>query len=221
MSGVLHYRDISELPATIPVFPLSGALLLPRGRLPLNIFEPRYLAMVRDALGAERLIGMIQPADATGRAAAPRLWRTGCVGKITSFSETDDGRFMITLTGLVRFDVAEELATLTPYRRIQADYTPYVGDLAPAADAERVDREALVAALKRYFERHGMSADWKAIEVAPTEPLVNTLAMICPFGAPEKQALLEALTLEERTRIMIALIEMDLAQASPGEDSLQ
>jgi Lon protease-like protein len=209
---------MTTLPATIPIFPLSGALLLPRGRLPLNIFEPRYLAMVRAALAAERMIGMIQPTDPDSPSQVPAVYGVGCVGRITAFSETDDGRFLITLTGVSRFRVVEELTCVTPYRQIVADYAPYGADLAPPdeAAAAAVDRTRLMPALKAYLELNGMAADWQAIAQAPSETLINALAMICPFAASEKQALLEAATLADRADVMTALIEMAVAQSTCG-----
>jgi hypothetical protein len=209
-----------DLPAIIPVFPLSGALLLPRGRLPLNIFEPRYLAMVRAALAAERVIGMIQPHDGDSRAKVPLLYGTGCAGRITAFSETDDGRFLITLTGVTRFRVAEELSCVTPYRQVAVDYTPFAHDLETpeAPEGTEVERERLLPALRTYLELNGMAADWQAISDAPSETLINALAMICPFGPSEKQALLEAPGLDDRARVMTALIQMAVAQSNTGGD---
>jgi Lon protease-like protein len=209
-----------DLPATIPIFPLSGALLLPRGRLPLNIFEPRYLAMVRAALAAERVIGMIQPQNGNSRAKAPPLYGTGCAGRITAFTETDDGRFLITLTGVSRFRVVEELSCVTPYRQVAADYAPFALDLdapEPPAGAD-VERERLLPALRTYLELNGMAADWQAISDAPSETLINALAMICPFGPSEKQALLEARGLDDRARVMTALIQMAVAQSNTASD---
>jgi Lon protease-like protein len=210
-----------DLPRIIPIFPLSGALLLPRGRLPLNIFEPRYLAMVRAALAAERIIGMIQPTDPDSPSQAPEIYRTGCAGRITAFSETDDGRFLITLTGVARFRVEEELTCVTPYRQVAADYTPFSGDLDAPDDAAaaKVDRERLLPALRAYLELNGMAADWQAIAQAPSETLINALAMICPFASSEKQALLEAPTLVDRAGVMTALIEMAVAQSTSGGDA--
>ncbi|WP_439817749.1 LON peptidase substrate-binding domain-containing protein [Zavarzinia sp. CC-PAN008] len=217
--------DLSDLPATIPIFPLPGALLLPRMRLPLNIFEPRYLAMVRDALAGPRLIGMIQPTDPGSVATAPEhnrpaLYGAGCVGRITAFTETDDGRFLITLTGQCRFHVDQELSVTTPYRQVQADFARYRQDLAAASD-DGIDRARLMPVLKDYLARNGLAADWSAIEQAPGETLVNTLSMICPFNPSEKQALLEAEDLGDRSRVLIALIEMALAMGAKPDAPLQ
>lgn len=203
-------------PSVIPVFPLAGALLLPRGQLPLNIFEPRYLAMVKDVMGGDRLIGMIQPRQA-GPQSEPALYDTGCAGRITDFHETDDGRFLITLKGLTRFHVVEELSRMTAYRQVKADYSGFEGDrLTPMREAG-IDRAGLIEGLKAYLGRRGLQADWKAIEKAPDETLVNSLAMICPFSPAEKQALLEADSLRTRTETMIALMEM--AGSSDDDES--
>ena len=201
---------ISELPETVPVFPLEGVLLLPRGQLPLNIFEPRYLQMFEDALGKGRLLGLVQPYDDEG--GTDNLQRVGCLGRISSFSETDDGRMVVSLTGVARFAVAEELNVLTPYRQIRADYRPFESDLIADVGSIDVNREGVLDVLKRYLEANGMSADWPAIESSNNEALVNSLCIISPYGAQEKQAMLEAATLAERAEILIALTEMVLAQ---------
>jgi uncharacterized protein len=197
---------IEQLPPVLPVFPLAGVLLLPRGLLPLNIFEPRYLAMSRDAMSGERLIGMVQPVDPASPEPPP-IFGTGCAGKITSFAETPDGRLLITLTGLCRFAVEGELPALRGYRRVRADWRPFPHDLAPAGDAA-LDRARLERALRVYFRQHGLDADWDAVHKTPDEHLVTSLAMICPFSPSEKQALLEAPTLAERARTLLALVEM-------------
>lgn len=212
MSAQVGPASIDELPQILPIFPLAGALLLPRGRLPLNIFEPRYLAMVRDALAAERMIGMVQPTGADSRANVPPVYTVGCLGKITAFSETDDGRFLITLTGVCRFRIGQELARVTPYRKVLANYDEFAADLAPGTPPnDAVNRERLGPALKGYLEMHGLAADWHAIEQAPAETLINALAMICPFAPPEKQALLEAGDVMARADMMVTLLEMALA----------
>jgi Lon protease-like protein len=203
-----------ELPREIPIFPLPGALLLPRGHLPLNIFEPRYLAMTRDAIKGARIIGMIQP-EATEDLRAPQVacYRTGCAGRIIQFAETPDGRYMITLGGLIRFDRGAELPLKDGYRRVQADFVPYRGDME--GTPSKIERERLLSKLKQFLERHDIGADWRAIEKAPDEQLVNALAMMCPFGPAEKQALLEAPDVAARCDTMIALLEM--AVAASGE----
>jgi Lon protease-like protein len=195
-----------QLPAVLPIFPLSGVLLLPRGVLPLNIFEPRYLAMTRDAMGGERLIGMVQPAEPDAPEPPP-VFSTGCAGKITSFAETPDRRFLITLTGVIRFAVRQELPLLRGYRRVVPDWAPFRDDLAPPS-APALDRERLERALRIYFKQHGLDADWEAVRQTPDERLVTSLAMICPFSPAEKQALVEAKSLAERAATLLALIEI-------------
>jgi Lon protease-like protein len=205
----LHPR-LDDLPDCFPVFPLSGALLLPHGRLPLNIFEPRYLAMTEDALGAGRLFGMIQPdPQAASGAEGPGLYRVGCLGRISSFSETNDGRYLITLTGLVRFEVAEELPMHRGYRRIRAGLARFNADLDPPRQEPGLDREALLASLRRYFAGRGIDANWGALAEMPDQALVVTLCMVCPFDAAEKQALLEAPTPAERAEVLLSLLLID------------
>ena len=204
----------------VPIFPLPGVPLLPGGRLPLNIFEPRYLAMVRDALAGERAIGMIQPCEQATDVGAAKVYETGCLGRITAFSETDDGRYLITLTGLIRFIVARELPILDGYRRAAADYDRFRGDLEGDAEdgsdraAVTIDRVRLLETLGYYFEAQGIESDWEAIEEAGDAALVTWLAMLCPFAAPEKQALLEVMSLPERASAMTAIMEM--AVHEPG-----
>ncbi|MGH7124453.1 MAG: LON peptidase substrate-binding domain-containing protein, partial [Stellaceae bacterium] len=179
-----------ELPPVIPIFPLTGVLLLPRGRMPLNIFEPRYLAMVSDALAYPRLIGMVQPREGLGDAGDPAVYTIGCAGRITGFGEVDEGRYEITLTGVSRFAIVEELALVKGYRPVRVDWTRFRGDLAQTTGG--VDRDRLLAALKPYLKRHKVKTDWDAIAKTPDERLVTSLAMVCPFAASEKQGLLEA-----------------------------
>jgi Lon protease-like protein len=195
------------LPEVLPIFPLTGALLLPRGELPLNIFEPRYLAMTRDALGGERLIGMVQPLDGKGDAGEPPVYRMGCAGRITQFSETEDGRYLITLSGLLRFEIARELPKDGKlYRRVVPDWSRFKNDLEerPATLA----RERFLAALKPFFARHGVEADWDALKNAADERLVTVIAMVGPFAPSEKQALLEAPDIAERAKLLTTLLEM-------------
>jgi len=221
MSRGAFRPGFEELPRVVPIFPLPGVLLLPGGRLPLNIFEPRYLAMVRDALAGERAIGMIQPREEAADVGAAEVYEIGCLGRITAFSETDDGRYLITLTGLIRFDVARELPPLEGYRRVTAVYDRFRRDLedGPDVDSDEVaddtagavgaiDRTRLLEILGFYFEAQGIEGDWKAIEEAGDTALVTWLAMLCPFAAPEKQALLEAVSLPERASAMTAIMEM-------------
>jgi Lon protease-like protein len=218
MSRSPFHPDFDELPARLPVFPLTGVLLLPRGRLPLNVFEPRYLAMTKDALGAARMIGMIQPLEGCGDAGEPPLYRTGCAGRIIQFSETEDGRFLITLEGVARFDVVEELPKDGRlYRRVAPDWRPYRGDLDEPPEPA-LDRARLVAALKPFFERHGLTADFAAIGTSPADRLVSTLSMVCPLLPREKQALLEAADTAMRAQLLTGLIEMSLrSPVAPGD----
>ena len=207
------YRGPGDLADVIPVFPLAGALLLPRGQMPLNIFEPRYLAMVDDALAGRRLIGMIQPDTAhTGDDAKPSLYRIGCVGRITQLGETGDGRYLIELTGIARFRVVEELSVPTPYRQCRVTYAPFADDFVAHKGEDSVDRRALLAALAAFLKANDLKADWDGIENAPNEALVNALAMMSPYGAAEKQALLEAPDLKTRAEILVAVTEMELAK---------
>lgn len=204
-----HYHSVEELPRTLPVFPLTGVLLLPRGQLPLNVFEPRYLAMVDTALAGPRLIGMIQPTLHENTQIKPPLSQVGCAGRITAFGETDDGRYLITLTGICRFRVASELDVMTPYRQVQASYDEFADDLN--ATEREIPRERVTTALKHYVKRHQLRADWSSVTNAPAETLINALAMLCPFEANEKQALLEARSFAERVETLIALLEMSVA----------
>ena len=188
-------------------------MLLPRGRLPLNIFEPRYLAMTRDAVAGERLIGIVQPNDPAASDRNPPVYPTGCAGRITSFSETEDGRFLITLTGVSRFRIREELPLLEGYRRVVADWHEFAGDLE--ADAEPgFDRERLMRSLRAYFQQHQIAADWDAVSSVSAERLITSVAMICPFDPSEKQALLEAPDLSRRAQLLTAIVEMSALNRS-------
>jgi Lon protease-like protein len=208
-----------DLPDAFPVFPLAGALLLPRGRLPLNIFEPRYLAMTEDALAAGRLLGMIQPDTQRPRGAGgPALYRIGCLGRISAFSETEDGRYLITLSGLIRFAVVEELPMRRGYRRVRAALGGFAADLAPPSPDPVCDRDALLADLRGYFARQGIEANWEAIGGMSEETLITTLCMACPFQVPEKQALLEAPGEADRVAALRALLAID-AHAGPTSGS--
>jgi Lon protease-like protein len=200
-------RDAVNLPAILPIFPLAGVLLLPRGRLPLRIFEPRYLAMTRDALAGDRLIGMVQPTDPRAAGDNPPVYPKGCAGRITSFSETEDGLFLITLTGICRFRIHDELPLLDGYRRVVPDWGEFTRDLE-GEDKFGLDRERLMRGLRGYFQQHQLSADWDAVSSVPAERLVTTVAMVCPFDPSEKQALLEAVDLAERARLLTAIVEM-------------
>jgi len=217
------YRGPGDLPDVIPVFPLAGALLLPRGQMPLNIFEPRYVAMVDDALAGRRLIGMIQPDPAQrGSEANPKLYQIGCIGRLTQFGETGDGRYLIELTGIARFEIAEELSVATPYRQCRVTYAPFADDFIARKGEDAVDRKALLAALASFLKANDLKADWEGIENAPNEALVNALAMMSPYGAAEKQALLEAPDLKTRAEILVAVTQIELAKAkTEGEPPLQ
>jgi hypothetical protein len=219
-----HYRGPVDLPETVPVFPLPGALLLPRGQMPLNIFEPRYLAMVDDTLrDGHRIIGMIQPEPTQAPDAdEPKLFKVGCIGRITQLAESGDGRYLIELTGVARFQVVEELDVATDYRQCRVTYTPFADDFVPRKGEEAVDRDALLAALNAFLQANDLKADWEGIEKAPNEALVNALSMMSPYGPPEKQALLEAPDLKTRADILVAITEIELAKKNTdGEPSLQ
>jgi|SRR5579875_277504 Lon protease-like protein len=217
----VHYRAASDLPEVIPVFPLPGALLLPRGQIPLNIFEARYLAMVDDALRAgHRLIGMIQPDVARGGSPdKPALYKVGCVGRITQLAETGDGRYLIELTGIARFRVVEELAVATPYRQCRVTYAPFADDFIARKGENEVNRDALLAALRDFLKANNLNADWEGIDKAPNEALVNALSMMSPYGTAEKQALLEAPDLKTRAEVLIAITEIELAKKNAVSES--
>ena len=219
------YRGPAALPEVIPVFPLPGALLLPRGQMPLNIFEPRYLAMIDDALrSGYRLIGMIQPdaAHPGGDENKPNLFQVGCVGRLTQFAESGDGRYLIQLTGVARFRVEDELAADTPYRQCKVTYQPFADDFVARKGEDEVDRKALLRALSSFLKANNLKADWEGIENAPNEALVNALAMMSPYDAAEKQAMLEAPDLKTRAEILVAVTEIELAKSkTSGETQLQ
>lgn len=215
-AGNCAYCSPDDLPEVLPVFPLPAALLLPRADMPLNIFEPRYVAMVDWALANERLVGMIQPDDARGPCArGPSLCGVGCAGRITSFAETGDGRYMITLTGVARFRIVDELAVSTAFRQCRVTAAPFAEDFAARCDETAVDRGAVLKTFRAYLEAHNLEADWESVGRATNETLVNGLAMMAPFGPAEKQALLEAPDLKARAETLVALTEMALA-GEPG-----
>ena len=218
MSG---YRRAGDLPQVIPVFPLDGALLLPGGELPLRIFEPRYLNMVDDVMAGDRMIGMIQTTG--GERARPNLAGVGCAGRITSFNETSDGTYLITLTGVCRFGVGEELPVRTPYRQVRAAFEPYAEDLTDLDDeVGPFDRKRFAKALKAYLNRRELDIDWETASAAPLEALVNSLAMGLPFDPQEKQALLQAPDLAGRFEVLTTLLEIDSADDSDDDShSLQ
>jgi uncharacterized protein len=208
----------ADLPDTIPVFPLPGALMLPRARLPLHIFEPRYLAMIEDCLKTKhRLIGMIQPRETPG--GEKRLHAIGCAGRLTGFSETEDGRYMITLSGISRYRVKEEVQGFAPYRRCRVDWGPFARDLGPSEDDPGFRRDDFMIVLGRYFAKLNLSTDWGSLKDAEPELLINSLSMLCPFSPEDKQALLEAPSLDTRRETLVTLIEFALH--SGDEETLQ
>jgi len=210
--------SLSELPEVIPVFPLPGALLLPRAVLPLNIFEPRYLAMLDDALKSDhRLIGMIQPRSANATNGIPPLQCIGCVGRVTSLSETEDGRYLIALTGVSRFRIRREIEGFTPYRRVEIEWTPFEADLDGCAGDPDFPRDAFLRILSRYFDIANLTGDWETLKDAEEEMLINSLSMLCPFSVQEKQALLESPDLEDRRKTLTALMEFAIAGACGDE----
>ncbi|MDI6025702.1 LON peptidase substrate-binding domain-containing protein [Corticibacterium sp. UT-5YL-CI-8] len=218
-AGNAHYRTAKDLPGAIPVFPLAAVLLLPGGRLPLNIFEPRYLQMIDEAMSGKRLIGMIQPAlDGSRREdGEPELCAVGCIGRITSLSETGDGRYLLSLQGVCRFRLAEELDVKTPYR--QCRITPFIGDLTEDAAADDINRAALLKAFRSYLQANDLEVDWESVSRADNAMLVNALSMMAPYGAAEKQALLEAPDLQTRADTLIAITEMSVARDGDGNSS--
>ena len=204
------YRGPADLPQTIPVFPLPGALLLPRGQMPLNIFEPRYLAMIDDSMrDGHRMIGMIQPDPShPGSEDKPTLYKTGCVGRITQLAESGDGRYLIQLTGIARFHLQEELEVSTAYRQCRVNYVPFIDDFTARKGEDAVDRKAVLDALTSFLKANNLKTDWEGIENAPNEALVNALAMMSPYGPAEKQALLEAPDLKTRAEILVAVTQI-------------
>jgi hypothetical protein len=210
------YHSFADLPGILPIFPLTGVLLLPRAALPLNVFEPRYLEMVDDALRGNRLIGMIQPVESEETVLRPKLSQVGCAGRIISWRESEDNRYLITLAGLCRFQVKEEISALSAFRQVACNFAPFAGDLAQGADDDDFPRERLLSALKDYLSRRDMKADWRSVMTAPAESLVNALAMMCPFEPAEKQALLEAPSWPERVSTLVALLEISTVGQGPG-----
>jgi hypothetical protein len=216
MCAQRHRPDFDrDLPVVIPVFPLAGGLLLPRGQLPLNIFEPRYLEMVDVALHGDRIIGVIQPEEEDTGSFVPPLRSVGCAGRITSYAESGDGRYLITLTGIARFAVLEEVSADTPYRQCRVSTEPYASDFSVRGESE-VDRDTLLSAFRAYLEANDLEADWESVDRASNESLVNAIAMIGPYGPAEKQALLEAPDLKTRAETLVALTEISLGADAPG-----
>src|SRR5580704_6623784 len=218
----MAYRGPETVPAVIPVFPLPGALLLPRGQMPLNIFEPRYLAMIDDALrSSHRLIGMIQPDPAHPGADLnkPHLFQIGCLGRLTQFAESGDGRYLIQLTGVSRFRIEEELPVETLYRQCKVTFQPFADDFTARKGEDEVDRKALLRTLSSFLKANNLKADWEGIENAPNEALVNALAMMSPYEAAEKQAMLEAPDLKTRAEILVAVTEIELAKSKTSDET--
>ena len=222
-AGNCAYRCPEDVPAIIPVFPLPAALLLPRAEMPLNIFEPRYLAMVDAALAGGRVIGMIQPDEqATPCARGESLCTVGCAGRITSFAETGDSRYMITLTGIARFQILEEIVAPTAFRQCRVTTSPFLVDFGGCPRDAFIDRPSVLATFRAYLDAHNLDTDWDSVNSASNETLINALAMMAPFGPAEKQALLEAPDLKSRADTLIAITEMSLArEATSGSKSLQ
>ncbi len=219
MAGPARFED---LPTEFPVFPLAGALLLPMGKLPLNVFERRYLAMIEDTLATGRVIGMVQPDETRSPTpAGPALFRVGCLGRLSSFSETDDGRYLVTLSGLTRFVIGVELEMKRGYRRVRADLTRFRGDLDPITTTDLIDREELLQALRAYFTTRGFDANWDTINDMPDDALVVTLAMVCPFDPAEKQALLEAPSMADRADTLLTLLQMGAHASDTGRQGRQ
>lgn len=217
-----RYRSLADLPASLPVFPLRGCILLPRSNLPLNIFEPRYLTMIDDVIASDRIIGIVQPLG--GQEESPSgmyypLRQTGCAGRLSAFSETEDGRLLITLTGICRFDITGETRSAKPYRICDANFAPYEKDLVRGYGQNAVDWPKFLQVLKNYLDARNLTADWDSIQRSPTELLINTLSMISPYGPEEKQALLEAPDLKVRSEVLMALAEMEIAAPGAGPGS--
>ena len=221
--------SFEQLPETLPIFPLSGVLLLPGGKLPLNIFEPRYLAMIFDSLAGHRMIGTVQPMQPGGFAGdglpapdgKPKVHKVGCAGRIVSFNETEDGRLLLALSGVCRFDIVRELEPAHGgYRRVSSLFAPYRGDLDHADEPIELDRERLMAALAAFFRSRNLSTDWEAVKKAADHNLVTSLSMVLPFGPAEKQALLEAADTSARAKLLVGLLEMG-AFGQPPESTPQ
>lgn len=227
MSLTERYRRPADLPPRLSLFPLRGAILLPRATLPLNVFEPRYLSLIDDAMSGSRVIGIIQPEgrdDDEGDSPQSRtigLRRVGCAGRITSYQEMDDGRLIITLTGVARFEVTEEAETAKPYRTVSASYDRFAQDFSIGLGEDQVDRANLLRVLKSYLETNRLRADWNAVQQASSEFLINVLSVMCPYGPEEKQALLEAADLKTRADVLVALAEMELASGGNPGTTLQ
>lgn len=228
MSPIDRYRRPADLSPRIPLFPLRGAILLPRATLPLNVFEPRYLQMLDDVMAGDRLIGIVQPATGEGSedeeshlGRSVSLRSVGCVGRVTTYQEVEDGRLVVTLTGVARYDVIEDVSTDKPYRVASVNYDRFAADLNEGLGEEQVDRANLLHVLRSYLDANKLDADWVAIQRASSEFLINALCVMCPYGPEEKQALLEAEDLKSRADVLVALAEMELASSSGSGGTLQ
>ncbi|MCA3563418.1 MAG: LON peptidase substrate-binding domain-containing protein [Methylocystis sp.] len=217
MASNVTYAGPEVMPETIPVFPLSGALLLPRGQMPLNIFEPRYMSMIDHAMKTDRLIGMIQPNPDRGDVGP--LFQVGCAGRITELAETGDGRYILTLTGIARFRIRDSVGDGAPFLQFLVDWMPFADDYTARFGEDAVDRLSVMRALKDFSEANNLPVDWDSVKDAPNEALVNALSMMCPYGVREKQALLEAADLRARGDMLVAITEMELAKAAGGGDT--
>jgi Lon protease-like protein len=227
LSATDRYRRPADLPPRIPIFPLRGAILLPRATLPLNVFEPRYLEMLDDVMSGDRLIGIIQPATGAGDdeesplADSVGLRRVGCVGRVTTYQEVDHARLVITLTGITRYEILDEAVTDLPYRVASVSYDRFASDLNEGLGEDQVDRGNLLRVLRSYLDANKLEADWAAIQRASSEFLINALCVMCPYGPEEKQALLEADDLKRRADVLVALAEMELASSGGSGTTLQ
>jgi Lon protease-like protein len=228
LSPIDRYRRPADLTPRIPIFPLRGAILLPRATLPLNVFEPRYLEMLDDVMSGDRLIGIIQPAAGTASddeesplSDSVGLRRVGCVGRVTTYQEVDHARLMITLTGITRYEILDEAVTDVPYRVASVSYDRFVADLNEGLGEDQVDRSNLLRVLRSYLDANKLEADWAAIQRASSEFLINALCVMCPYGPEEKQALLEADDLKRRADVLVALAEMELASSGGSGSTLQ
>jgi uncharacterized protein len=216
-----RYRNVADMPKALPLFPLRGAILLPRASLTLNVFEPRYLALVDHALASDRLIGVAQPAPEAGNAESPAgktflLRQVGCAGRIYSFTENEDGRVIVSLAGIARFNIKSDVNGQAPFRTVSVDFSPYARDFVAGHGEDDVDRPRLIATLKSYLIANNLHADWDRINAASTERLVNSLSILSPYGPEEKQCLLEAPDLRARAEALVALAEMELAARDDG-----
>jgi hypothetical protein len=216
-----RYRTVTDMPSALPLFPLRGAILLPRASLTLNVFEPRYLALVDHALASDRMVGVVQPGPDAGAAESPPgksfpLRRVGCAGRISAFAEHEDGRVVITLAGIARFTTAKDIAGGEPFRMARVNFAPYAKDFITGYGEDDVDRTHLIATLRSYLMANNLNADWERINSASNERLVNTLSILSPYGPEEKQALLEAPDLRSRAEALVALAEMELAATDDG-----